>query len=54
MRPITTPPVQAAKIENHGVAITARSAVMREHLEAMKRLWCDERAAYSGPTALVG
>lgn len=36
------------EIENHGTAFETRFAVMRERVEAMKRLWTDERAEYHG------
>lgn len=36
------------EIENHGTKASDRFAVMRERIEAMKRLWCDERAEYHG------
>lgn len=38
----------APEIENHGTAFATRFAVMRERIEAMKRIWMDERAEYHG------
>lgn len=36
------------EIENHGTPAGQRFAVMRERIEAMKRLWTDEKAEYHG------
>jgi probable F420-dependent oxidoreductase len=36
------------EIENHGTPHAARFAVLREKIEAMKRLWSEEKAEYHG------
>lgn len=36
------------EIANHGTAFGERLAVMEERLEAMKRIWADDRAEYHG------
>src|SRR5262249_23208981 len=36
------------EIEDHGVAMTRRRDVAREHMLAMQRLWADEEAAFDG------
>ncbi|MGI9592291.1 MAG: LLM class F420-dependent oxidoreductase, partial [Myxococcota bacterium] len=36
------------EIEHHGTPAAQRFAVMRERIEAMKRLWADEKAEYHG------
>jgi probable F420-dependent oxidoreductase len=38
----------APEIEDHGARFADRFAVMRERIEAMKRLWTEERAEYHG------
>jgi len=38
----------APEIEDHGTAFAARFAIMRERVEAMKRLWTEEIAEYHG------
>jgi len=37
-----------AEAEDHGVDFTRRHAVVREHMEAMARIWSDEQAEYHG------
>ena len=36
------------EIEDHGVAMTRRRDVAREHILAMQRLWADEEASFDG------
>jgi len=36
------------EIENHGTPFEKRFAILRERVEAMKRLWSEERAEYHG------
>ena len=36
------------EIENHGTRFDLRFAILRERIEAMKRLWTEERAEYHG------
>jgi len=38
----------AEEIEQHGTPFARRGTVLRERIEAMKRLWTDERAEYHG------
>lgn len=38
----------AEEMQNHGTAFDRRFKVMREHVEAMKLMWTDERPEYHG------
>lgn len=38
----------APEIENHGTPFNKRVTVMRERLEAMKKIWTEEKAEYHG------
>ncbi|MFC9664032.1 LLM class F420-dependent oxidoreductase [Nocardia sp. NPDC127606] len=38
----------AAELENHGVNLKTRTGLMLERIDAMKQIWCQERAEYHG------
>ena len=38
----------AEEMENHGTPFAQRTRVLREKIEAMKRLWTEEQASYEG------
>ncbi|MGW8953934.1 LLM class F420-dependent oxidoreductase [Streptomyces sp. NPDC055709] len=38
----------AEEMENHGTPFTARWKLLQERVEAMKRIWCDDKASYDG------